>query len=243
MVQREKILKYLAVASLMAACATSQAAPLSDSGPDSGSMLIDASPADASLPAAAAPPKLVSRRVLIVGDSEACAVGYVVKDTVQKINDEAKQPRDTVNVDCKGGTVVQYWADQGHLKQALVKHPSPDVVIVFLGTNHYWQTRGDGDAGWPTTLSMVRNATAIGKEIRVSGASCVWVGNTAVKGRSWPVNVILREAVSPDLCTYFDTEAANIPLADGVHPTTAGAVKWLRAVWQVLPPKYEEADE
>jgi len=169
------------------------------------------------------------RHVLIVGDSEACAVSSYInlKKLVATINDEDKAPHDVVDVECKGGTVVQYWGAGGHMKLALQHHPKPDDVIVFLGTNHYWQK-----AAPPTST-----VTDLLKDTH-----CIWVGNTAVHGHNWAINGLIRDSVI-NQCTYFDTEAANIELADGVHPTPAGAVKWVRLVWKEIPPKYEEADQ
>lgn len=171
--------------------------------------------------------KLMPRRVLIVGDSEACAVGFIAKNTVQKINDEANQPRDIVSTVCKSSTVTSYWGEQGHLREAILRYPNPDVIIVFLGTNHYWQ------------VSKSPDVSKILKEISDAHAHCVWVGNVAVKGKTWPINKLLHDAVSHQ-CIYFDTEAADIPLADGIHPNNAGSIKWLRLIWPVVPLKYEE---
>ena len=175
------------------------------------------------------PKRLVGRKVLIVGDSEACAVSSYInlKKTVKQINDDASQPYDTVNVDCKGGTVVQYWGAGGHLRQALARYPKPDAVLVFLGTNHYWQS----------TTPPTNTVTDLLKD-----TNCVWVGNTAVHGKRWKINDLIRDAVTPQ-CKYFDTEAADIPLADGAHPTPAGATKWVKAVWSEIPLKYEESHE
>lgn len=172
--------------------------------------------------------KRVSRRVLVVGDSEACAVNLYIRKTVKEINEAAGEPLDVVDVECKGGTVVQYWGAQGHFREALKKHPNPDAVVIFLGTNHYWQTSAPPVN---TILDQIQAPT-----------SCTWVGNTAVKGKRWKINNILREAVQPT-CSYFDTEAAGIELPDGVHPSGAGAIKWLKGIWPMIPPKYEEANE
>jgi len=179
----------------------------------------------------------LSRHVLIVGDSEACRVGYYVKETVRELNDESGQPRDVVDVDCMGSTTVQYWGIGGNLKLALSRHPNPDDVLVFLGTNHYWVREIPKKATKPgqLTLSDVKAVTDL-----LKNTNCVWVGNTSVSGKSWDVNELLRDAVTQQ-CLYFDTEAAGIPLEDGVHPGRAGAVKWLRLLWATIPPKYEEA--
>lgn len=206
------------------------------SAPESIEVSADAGPGDAAIdaPEVAAPPpapkpkRVVGRTVLVVGDSEACAVNLYIQKTVREFNEAAGQPTDSVVVDCKGGTTVQYWGAQGHFREALKKHPKPDAVVIFLGTNHYWQTEA------PPVNTILDQIQA--------PASCVWVGNTAVKGKRWKINNILREAVQP-ACSYFDTEAAGIPLPDGVHPSGAGAIKWLKAVWPMIPLKYEEVNE
>ena len=160
------------------------------------------------------------RRILIVGDSEACAVSPYVK--------LVKDPLDTVDVDCKGGTTVPYWSLLGNFRAALSRHPKPDSVLIFLGTNHY----SDPKANVPG----VKNILGLVQERNIN---CVWVGNTAVHGKHWPINVTLKNAVTPT-CDYFDTEQAGIQLSDGVHPTREGAIKWLKAIWPTIPQKYEE---
>ncbi len=164
-------------------------------------------------------PKVIAKRtILIIGDSEACAIASSVK--------KAKLPTDTVYVDCKGGTVVQYWGAGGNFRAALSRHPKPDVVLVFLGTNHYWQKET------PPVEPIL-------KIIRDRGFQCVWVGPTAVHKKNWLMNGLIRDAVTPT-CDFFDTEAANIPLWDGVHPDEKGALVWLQKVWPLIPMKYEE---
>jgi hypothetical protein len=165
-----------------------------------------------SAPVSADPPK---RHVLVVGDSEACRVGWSVN--------AAKLPDDDVSVECKVSTRVRDWAQGGLLVAALEKHPETDTVVVFLGTNDCY------DQTVPDVQPILHLVTE-------QGVSCVWVGNVAVRGRRWPVNGMLHAAVTPT-CQYFDTEAANIPLADGIHPTWRGAITWLRKVWLLVPPK------
>lgn len=163
----------------------------------------------------------LTRHVLIVGDSEACAVKpYASAIAMQH------SPADIVAVECKVGTRVDYWGTGGHLAEALAAHPDTDTVVVFLGTNHY------ADRAAP-------NVKPILDQVKAHSLGCEWVGNTAVRGRSWPINGLLRSAVVPT-CVYFDTEAAHIPLADGVHPTVAGAVTWLKLIWPTIPQKREK---
>lgn len=169
------------------------------------------------------------RHILIVGDSEACAVGTYVKDVVKQINSSANQPEDIVDIECKVGTTVPYWT-AGKFHAALDKHPLSDTVLIFLGTNHYWNQRDTPDV------------TPILSTVSERGLNCVWVGNTAVNGKHWNINNLLRFAVTPR-CDYFDTEAAGISLVDGVHPSKSATIKWIKEVWKLIPVRYEENDE
>lgn len=199
---------------------SSSAAVSTDAAPTSPASSVSVvQPGDAS--SALSPKVVANRRILIIGDSEACVVSSQVKN--------AKLPTDTVDVDCKGGTVVQYWGTGGHFRAALARHPKPDVVLIFLGTNHHGQKVTPPVA---PILDLVRD----------NGLQCVWVGNTAVDGKRWAINGLIHDAVQPT-CSYFDTEAAGIQLTDGVHPYGAAALKWLQAIWPTIPMKYEETHE
>jgi hypothetical protein len=163
---------------------------------------------------------------MIIGDSEACAVGNYAQEVANSVDDGINMPHSVIEIDCKGSTTVQYWGSGGNFRAALEKHPRVDTVVIFLGTNHY--------------MSVVTPPTKpILDIVKERNISCVWVGNVAVNGRHWRVNDMLRKAVEPT-CTYFDSEVAAISLADGVHPTKAGAVKWLQRVWPLVPAKYGE---
>ncbi len=197
-------------------------------------------PTSVTLPTVEIVTRRVSRCVLIVGDSEACTVGTWNNATgiVRTINEENHEPYDDVHVACKGGTVIQYWGRDGHLAQAMKDYPNPDDVIVFLGTNHYWVQEIPWTSRVPNQLTLREISTVTDQ---LEDTHCTWVGNTAFRGKHWVVNGLIRDAVTP-ACTYFDTEAANIPLADEAHPGHAGAVKWLRLVWKTIPPKYDGAE-
>lgn len=151
------------------------------------------------------------RGILVVGDSEACAVETAVRA-------RTNQTSETM-FDCKVSSTISYWSER--INVTLRDHPHPSTVVVFLGTNHYWLTKDLPDVG------------PIIDPIKATGATCVWVGNTAVRGRTWPVNRLLKDAVGPR-CSYFDTEAAKIPLRDGIHPTPAGATKWVDMLWPLV---------
>lgn len=160
------------------------------------------------------------RQVLVVGDSEACAVSAYVRLV-------ARDAGDAADVECRSSTTVQYWSS-GRLARELDARPHVDTVVVFLGTNHYL------DTSLPPVMPMLQ-------QLESRGLTCVWVGNTLVKGRHRKINLLLREAVSPT-CTYFDTEAFGVELRDGVHPTPAAAERWIRAVWSTIPVRYEDVE-
>jgi len=166
-------------------------------------------------PAATSAEKQRPRNVLIVGDSEACAVGAVASDVANE-----QVPPDNVNVSCKAGSTVQYWSGL-HMKHALSLYPASDVVLVFLGTNHY-------------TSRSAPDVKPLLSELAARRLPCVWVGNVAVHGKSWPINALLKAAVSPP-CSYFDSE--RVKLQDGVHPDRTNAKLWLRQVWAAIPRK------
>ena len=158
-------------------------------------------------------PRQKQRRILIIGDSEACAINMLAS--------HVKDAHDVVDVDCKVSTTVQYWGAQGNFRAALSRHPQPNVVIIFLGTNHYWEPHPTPDV------------TPILDVINELGLGCVWVGNVAVRGKQWPINSYLRNVVQPT-CKYFDSENVNIQLSDGVHPTRTGAILWRTLIWKLL---------
>ena len=163
----------------------------------------------------------LTRHVLVVGDSEACAAGAHAKEV-------AESHGDVVEVVCKPSTTVAYWSG-GPLEKALNASPGIDTLVVFLGTNHYLDHRA------PVITPVLGTIAA-------HGLRCVWVGNTSVRGRHWPINGLLRDAVTP-ACVYFDTEAADVPLVDGVHPGPIAARRWLEDVWRVIPPRYEDGSQ
>lgn len=172
------------------------------------------------LSAAYDPPR--QRHVLIVGDSEAGAVGPYIKRL---------RPRDgvtdVVSVDYVNNSTIRDWSggqldgDTGLFNASLKRHPDIDTVIIFLGTNDYW-------------LNVPPDVKPVLDQISSRGLTCVWVGNTATHGKHWGINRVLRSVVSPT-CTYFDTEAAGITLKDGIHPTPEAAAMWLQAVWLTIP--------
>ncbi len=150
---------------------------------------------------------ILFQNILIVGDSEACSMKFGAIAAV-------RHPGEMVSTICKSGTRTAYW--EGAKMRTALLTGKYDVVIVFLGTNDY------GSKPDPTKIVQ---------QIAATGATCVWVGPPLVRGKKSATNEHLRTSVAP--CVYLDTQALNIPLVDGVHPTGPGAVKWLVEVWRL----------
>lgn len=158
-------------------------------------------------------------RILLIGDSEAGAVAPYLSSV--------QRPDDVVHTVYLVGSRIEAWssgAQKPVLLQALASY-APDVVIVFLGTNHY----SDSVAPPVASLLSVLQAAA-------PNASVLWVGPTSVQGKTWPVDTWLAQETAAAGVPYVDVEALGIPLRDGIHPTADGAKQLLQAIWARLPP-------
>jgi hypothetical protein len=157
--------------------------------------------------------ELKHENILLIGDSEVLYSSWYFKPM--------RRDNETVYFDSKPGTTIGWW--NGVFQKEMSKYHDIDVVIVFLGTNNF-------------NFDYLQPHQHILDTLKASSAKCIWVGPTDVhmKGFTNPhiVNKLLKEEVS-SLCTYVDTEQLHIELADGVHPTQAGAVKWLTEIWKV----------
>jgi lysophospholipase L1-like esterase len=225
-----KMLFPLLATTLLACQSECSISAVSTANRSDAATLSDASPVDV-VTGSDVPyvPKQLPRHVLIVGDSEAGRVSWVVQDV--------KNTDDTILVDAKGGTSTTYWgaSHAARLQQSFTKMPNADTIVIFLGTNDVWRKSLQGcldDEMEVATQNMLDS-------IQKHGISCVWVGPTNVHGQKWPINDALENKVSP-VCSYFNTEAVKIPLEDGVHPNKDEARKWLGMVWLMIPPKFEE---
>lgn len=149
-----------------------------------------------------------SQKVLITGDSQACAMGWGAIPAV-------KSSAEKVDILCKGGTRTSYWA--GSKMVEALSHDKYDAVIVFLGSNDY--------GARPDPTPVVQRI----KDAKVP--VCVWVGPPLIRGQRSITNEHLKSRVGP--CLYLDSQELGVPLADGVHPTGPGSVKWLRRAWEL----------
>ncbi len=162
-------------------------------------------------PITAVPPK--HQNILLIGDSEVMYSSWYFKPM--------RKPNETVYFDSKPGTTIGWW--NGHFQREMSKYHDIDVVIVFLGTNNF-------------NFNFLQPHENILATLKNSTAKCIWVGPTDVRMRGYKnlhlTGGLIKEAFE-GICTYVDTESLNIPLADGVHPSQDGAVKWLTEIWNV----------
>jgi hypothetical protein len=148
--------------------------------------------------------------ILVIGDSEAAHVSHFY--------DYVIQPREVVNSDFKGGTVIQQWFGE-RLDKALTKYPETDTVVIFLGTNN---------AGRKDELDV---SPILDK---VKDKKCIWAGPVAVNGHKQVFNQLLKNFIlSHSKCKYIDSELLPIKLADGYHPEPQSSIIWLKEVWRV----------
>lgn len=157
------------------------------------------------------PPPPPPDSIVVMGDSIACQSKMRMKEVLR--------PNETVSYECKGGSPIEYWSAQGKGREALARHHDATSVIIFLGTNNYYQPK-------PPDVEPLL------KEVRDRHLRCVWVGPTAVYGKKWPINPLLKTAVEKD-CVYVDAEASGIDLPDRVHPSWESWIRLLKMIWNV----------
>jgi lysophospholipase L1-like esterase len=146
----------------------------------------------------------------IAGDSEAGATHAALKAELST----GTQTVLTYEVSSR----IEKWA-AGKM-QASKPARKVDYVIVFLGTNNYY------DANLPSVDGVLQ-------VVRSTGARCVWVGPPKVNGKPWKLNADLRKAVE-SVCVYVDSQQVAIELHDGIHPSPKGAQVWARKIVESL---------
>lgn len=200
---------------LLAACQPSNLAPtiidrpdatIKDAGMDAE--IVDAATEAEQVEAAPIVPK--HQNILLIGDSQVQYADWFFKPLRNK--------NETVFFDSKPGTTIGWW-NYDIFHREMNKYHNIDIVIIFLGTNN-------------SNFTYLQPYHNILDEVKARKIKCIWVGPTAVYGKKHIINTLIKDAVS-ETCTYVDTEALDIPLADGVHPTQLGTVKWLTEIWKV----------
>ncbi len=163
------------------------------------------------------------RNVLVVGDSEACAVGNVA----QRTSDESGWGH-VIDTSCKSGSTIQDWS--GNRIDAVLKtHARADAVIVFLGGNN---VHNENIAGVETIIEKIKSHRL----------SCVWVGNARLFEKTWRINSLLKEVVEASGCRYLDSELLNLKLIDKMHPDVESAKLWFKSAIALVPVLYEELE-
>lgn len=148
-------------------------------------------------------------KILLIGDSE------VVYSQIYFNQSQVKEPGETVFFDAWPGRTIGYM--NYIFVREMNKFPDLDTVIIFLGTNNF-------------NFTFLQPYNQILDEVKRRNLRCIWIGPTKVNGQHHAINDLIHKAVEPT-CKYFDTEAADIQLVDGVHPTRTGAIKWLNLIW------------
>lgn len=152
--------------------------------------------------------------ILLIGDSEVLYLSwYWSKAKLQRENE-------TVLFDSKPGTTIGYW--NYVFVDEMKKYPKVDVVLIFLGTNNH------------NFGNIMQPHQHILDEVKRRNIPCIWAGGTSVYGKRWEFNQTLRKMVEASgVCQFFNTEEDDIELADQIHPSVKGAVKWLQDIWKV----------
>lgn len=148
--------------------------------------------------------------ILILGDSLACGSQMRVKEFLKQ--------NESVVYDCKVGSTLQQWNSE-KAKIAFERNKDISSVIVFLGTNNY------------TATKMPEISNILG-EIEKHNVKCTWIGPTAVRGKQWQINQLIKEAVSKN-CDFVDITDSEILLQDGIHPTFSSWFTILKRTWEI----------
>jgi hypothetical protein len=155
-------------------------------------------------------------RLFIIGDSQACgATGIANPCGSDSSRPCAKSGQTFANfvevngvkalVYCKIGAHTSEW---GPIVPSLGLKPG-DVVLVFLGSNDY---------------DAKPDPAPITKAITAAGASYVWIGPPAIRGRSGAAPAFLAGKLGS---AYFDSRTLDLTLADGIHPTPSEFTRWM----------------
>jgi len=159
--------------------------------------------------------KPAKQNILLIGDSE------VVYSEMYFRRAKVKQSNETVFFDSKPGTTIEWWNGNNRFKNEFARYRNIDFIIIFLGTNN-WRS---------TSLPSHQN---ILNEVAAHKIKCLWVGPVKRYGKSTKINQLLKPAIEQSgICSYFDTEEADIELFDGIHPTQPATIKWLNAIWKM----------
>lgn len=144
--------------------------------------------------------------LFVIGDSQACGVTGCVS------------PQPCTKDTAINGTPARVYCKVGaHTAEFTTVVPTlgigrGDTVIIFLGSNDY--------DGKPDPTPIVRT-------IEAAGASYLWVGPPAIRGKDGAAPAHLQSVLGDK---YFDSRTLNLQLRDGIHPTSSEFARWKAAV-------------
>lgn len=146
--------------------------------------------------------------LFVIGDSQACGVTGCGSDSTKPCTKDTTLNGTPARVYCKVGA---------HTSEFTAVVPTlgigrGDTVIIFLGSNDY---------------DSKPDPTPIVRAIEAAGASYLWVGPPAIRGKEGTAPAHLQSVLGDK---YFDSRALNLQLRDGIHPTASEFARWRAAV-------------
>jgi hypothetical protein len=146
--------------------------------------------------------------LFVIGDSQACGVTGCGSDPTKPCTKDTSLNGTPARVYCKVGA---------HTSEFTAVVPTlglekGDTVVIFLGSNDYDSK--------PDPAPIVR-------AIEAAGASYLWVGPPAIRGKDGAAPAHLQAMLGNN---YFDSRALNLQLRDGIHPTASEFARWRAAV-------------
>lgn len=145
--------------------------------------------------------KTEQKVILLIGDSEACAVA------MHKKGFESDKLR--IKHFCKVGSHIRDWPTK---MSTILKNEKHDGIMIFLGANDYYSK-----PDMTEILNVVRN----------DNTKCLWVGPPKLWNRGGKVNNHIKDNLN-GTCDFLDSQTINLELPDKVHPSWSSAKKWLK---------------
>ncbi len=157
--------------------------------------------------------------LFVIGDSQACGATGVANPCGSDPSRPCAKSGDTFAnvIDLDGTRTLVYCKVGAHTSEFAAIVPTlgigtGDTVLVFLGSNDY---------------DAKPDPTGIVKAIKAAGASYLWVGPPAIRGRVGAAPAYLKSKLG---AAYYDSRELDLKLADGIHPSPDEFARWKAAV-------------
>lgn len=141
------------------------------------------------------------KKILVMGDSQACGMSSHIYKMAKKESLEVTQK-------CKVGSRISYWSSV-HISSNF------DAIILVLGSNDYEYPPKEQDIDEFLT------------EIKGRTNRCLWVGPPVIHKKESTLPAILRNSSIAHRCTYFDSREISLFQPDSVHTNFSGYKKWM----------------